>query len=86
LSQVETDPVPHLVVDVRSAEAAADAPLPPELSGAVQIPEEEVPSCSLSVGWSQRTVTVAASCRRVQARCLVQRLSLARETLEACRA
>lgn len=41
-AQVETDPVPHLVIDVRSAEAAADAPLPPELSGAVQIPEEEV--------------------------------------------
>ena len=42
-SQVEADPVPHLVVDVRSAEAAQDAPLPPELSGAVHIPEDEVP-------------------------------------------
>jgi len=52
--------VPHLVVDVRSAEAAADAPLPPELSGAVQIPEEEVPSRSLLSAQTHGTATVAA--------------------------
>lgn len=36
--QVETDPVPHLIVDVRSQEDATYHPLTEELKGAVHIP------------------------------------------------
>ena len=40
--QVETDPIPHLVIDVRTAEEMGDAPLPQELASAVHIPPDEV--------------------------------------------
>ena len=41
--QVETDPIPHLVIDVRSAEAIQARPLPRELSlTALQLPLEAI--------------------------------------------
>jgi len=36
--QVETQPLPHVVLDVRSAKAAAQAPLPADLQAAVHLP------------------------------------------------
>ena len=53
--------MPHLVVDVRSAEAAQDAPLPPELSGAVHIPEDEVPVCQPCPANFDMQATLAAA-------------------------
>lgn len=41
--QVETDPIPHLVFDVRSPDAVKEKPLPKELSvTALHLPLEEV--------------------------------------------
>lgn len=43
--QVETDPIPHLVLDVRTPEAAAQSPLPKELSlTSLHLPAEQVES------------------------------------------
>ena len=39
--QVETDPIPHLIVDVRNLEDANYHPLTEELKGAVHIPGKQ---------------------------------------------
>jgi len=36
--QVETDPIPHVIVDVRNPDAVAYSPLPEALMGGVNIP------------------------------------------------
>ena len=41
--QVETDPIPHAIIDVRSAEDAESDPLPEDLKGAVHIPGASAP-------------------------------------------
>ena len=43
--QVETDPIPHLLIDIRSPEAIKSNPLPKELTfTALQLPVEEIES------------------------------------------
>lgn len=43
LVQVETDPIPHLMIDVRSADAIKAKPLPKELSlTSLHLPMEEI--------------------------------------------
>ncbi|KAK9843460.1 hypothetical protein WJX81_004052 [Elliptochloris bilobata] len=53
---VETNPVPHYVVDVRAAKAAEQAPLPGDLQTALRLPAGEVGSVLASRGaaWPAR--------------------------------
>ena len=45
LLQVETDPLPHLLIDIRSPDAIKASPLPKELTfTALQLPVEEIDS------------------------------------------
>ncbi|KAK9829026.1 hypothetical protein WJX72_003487 [[Myrmecia] bisecta] len=60
---VETDPVPHLVLDVRSEEEVQQSPLPEELQSAVHLPEAELGSALAS--WPERLSTKPAPTKDV---------------------
>lgn len=58
---METNAIPHLLIDVRRAEEVREAPLPPELAAAVHIPEEEVrPGTRVALNFSGTPLRVGA--------------------------
>lgn len=55
--QVETDPIPHLLIDIRTPEAIKTNPLPKELTfTALQLPVEEIESALAGILCIQRIV------------------------------